>query len=65
MDSKCITELFYILQPLLYHKATSLTILPFACNMAYQSWWSLREPHSSAGKLNLISEGKGKLYSVD
>lgn len=34
--SKCITELFYILQPPLYHKATSLILLPFACHVAYQ-----------------------------
>lgn len=59
--SKYITKLFYILQPPLFYKATSLILLPFACDMAYQSWGSPQEPYSSAGKLNLISENKGKL----
>lgn len=64
-NSKCITGLFYILQPPLYYKATSLILLPFACDTAYQSWGSSREPHSSTGKLNSISENKGKLYSAE
>lgn len=59
-NSKRITELFYILQARLYCKATTLIPLPFVCDMAYQS----QESHSSAGKLNLISERKGKLYSA-
>lgn len=36
-SSKCITELFYILQPPLLYKVTSLILLPFACDTAYQS----------------------------
>lgn len=32
--SKCITELFYILQPPLYFRATSLILLPFRSELA-------------------------------
>lgn len=59
--SKCITELFYILQPPLYFRATSLILLPFRSELACLSavgavFWRCR---SVAVEFNLIPGEEG------